>query len=74
MKTVNELLLDWEEQKDRGDPVTPEELCRDFPEHEQELRRQIRALELVEERFGITACDHDGSTTDWQPDDEQIPD
>jgi WD40 repeat protein/tRNA A-37 threonylcarbamoyl transferase component Bud32 len=42
-----DLLVRWEEQKEQGQPVTPEELCRDCPELLDELRRRIQALESL---------------------------
>src|SRR5262249_13452914 len=44
---VEDLLLRWEEQSERGEPVTPEELCRDCPELLDELRRRVRALQAL---------------------------
>ena len=44
---VADLLLRWEELSERGEPVTPEELCRDCPELLDELRRRVRALQAV---------------------------
>ncbi|MCI0461864.1 MAG: serine/threonine protein kinase [Gemmataceae bacterium] len=45
--TVVELLLEWEERQDQGRPLTPEELCLDWPDQLVELRRQIRLLGAV---------------------------
>ncbi|HZY83248.1 MAG TPA: serine/threonine-protein kinase, partial [Gemmataceae bacterium] len=44
---VLELLQRWEEECERGHPVTPEELCRDCPEHLDAVRRGVRALGAV---------------------------
>jgi eukaryotic-like serine/threonine-protein kinase len=44
---VGDLLLRWEELSERGESVTPEELCRDCPELLDELRRRIRALQAL---------------------------
>src|SRR5262249_43343835 len=44
---VEDLLLRWEELSERGEPGTPEELCRDCPELLDELRRRIRVLQTL---------------------------
>jgi serine/threonine-protein kinase len=44
---LSDLLLRWEELRDQGRPVAPEELCRDCPELIDEVRRQVRALEAL---------------------------
>src|SRR5262245_53051835 len=46
---VEDLLLRWEELSERGESVTPEELCRDRPELLDELRRRIRALQAMDQ-------------------------
>src|SRR6516225_7718464 len=48
---VEDLLLRWEELSERGESVTPEELCRDCPELLDELRHRIRALKAVDQAF-----------------------
>src|SRR5262245_8135022 len=45
---VGDLLLRWEELSERGESVTPEELCRDCPELLDELRRRVRALQALD--------------------------
>src|SRR5262245_53744264 len=45
---VLELLERWRELADRGQRVTPEELCRAEPGLLDELRRQIRFVQAVE--------------------------
>jgi WD40 repeat protein/predicted Ser/Thr protein kinase len=42
-----DLLLRWDELKEEGQPITPEELCRDCPELLDELRRHIEALQSL---------------------------
>jgi serine/threonine protein kinase len=42
-----DLLLTWEEARDAGRPVTPEELCKDCPELLDELRGRVEALEAM---------------------------
>jgi serine/threonine protein kinase len=44
---VSELLLRWEELRERGQVVSAEELCRDRPELVDDVRRRIAALEAV---------------------------
>ena len=44
---VSELLLLWEERAEQGQPVTPEELCRDYPDLLAELEQRIRALQAL---------------------------
>ncbi len=44
---VSELLLRWEELRERGQAVSAEELCRDCPELADDVRRRIAALEAV---------------------------
>jgi tetratricopeptide (TPR) repeat protein len=44
---VSALLLRWEDARERGECLSPEELCRDSPEHLPEVRRQVEALGAV---------------------------
>ena len=53
MTTIDDLLCVWEENRDAGIPVSPEDLCAETPELLQELKWTIRALEAVESRFGV---------------------
>jgi serine/threonine-protein kinase len=48
----SELLIRWQEARERGQPLTPEELCRDYPELLPELRREIALLEHVDRLRG----------------------
>lgn len=41
-----QLLLQWQEQRRDGNPVTPEELCAEIPELLEALKEQIASLEL----------------------------
>jgi eukaryotic-like serine/threonine-protein kinase len=41
---LEELLIVWEEVRERGEPMTVEQLCRDCPELAEELGRRIQAL------------------------------
>ncbi|HLW65589.1 MAG TPA: serine/threonine-protein kinase, partial [Gemmataceae bacterium] len=49
--SVDELLIDWELQRQKGTPVTPEELCRDCPELldtlKERIAEQIKASQLL---------------------------
>src|SRR5262249_3631554 len=45
--TIGDLLILWEEGRQQGKTLTPEELCRDRPDLLDEARRQIRALEAM---------------------------
>jgi serine/threonine protein kinase/Tfp pilus assembly protein PilF len=44
---LGELLLRWEELRERGQPVSPDELCRGCPELLSELKRRVAALESL---------------------------
>jgi WD40 repeat protein/tRNA A-37 threonylcarbamoyl transferase component Bud32 len=44
-----ELLLQWEELREQGQPVSAEELCRDCPELLDEARRRMRFLGALHE-------------------------
>jgi len=46
--TVSDLLLEWEEANERGEPIAPEQLCRSCPELLPKLRAQISALHALE--------------------------
>ncbi|HYT90203.1 MAG TPA: serine/threonine protein kinase, partial [Gemmataceae bacterium] len=50
---LSELLLRWEEQREQGRDVSPEELCRDCPHLLEEVRREIRGLEGLYERLDL---------------------
>jgi serine/threonine-protein kinase len=45
---LDELRLRWEELRDQGAPVSPEELCADCPELLTELKRQVHELQALE--------------------------
>src|SRR5215468_692858 len=44
----SELLIRWQEAREHGQELTPEELCRDCPEMLAELRREIALLDHME--------------------------
>ncbi len=50
---VMDLLIEWEKCRDEGRPVSPEDLCRDFPELLGELKRWIQDLEAVDGLIGV---------------------
>ncbi len=52
---LEDLIDRWEEARDRGEPVAPEELCRDCPELASELARRIDELRAADAFLGETA-------------------
>ena len=50
-EAVAERLLDWEERLDRGEAVTPEDLCRDRPDLLPDLRAAIELLQAGDKMF-----------------------
>ena len=44
-----DLIVRYEEAREQGRPVTPEELCRSCPELLEELRRNLQGLEAVDQ-------------------------
>lgn len=73
MKSVDELLDLWEEQRENGRELTPEELCADSPDLLTTIRREIAAIKGFERHFGSSSEHHfEGSsrtTTTAQPSD-----
>jgi serine/threonine-protein kinase len=66
---VSELLLRWEERREQGRPVSPEDLCQDSPELLDELRRLVGALEAMNPLIQPPPSDTPtlpGSTSDEQ--------
>jgi hypothetical protein len=51
MTRVEHLLDRYEQLQEQGQPVTPEELCRESPELLDEVRRQIQDLEALNARL-----------------------
>src|SRR5262245_5594384 len=64
---VEDLLLRWEELSERGESVTPAELCRDCPELLDELRRRIRALQALNPALATPPTADDAVTSDTAP-------
>ena len=44
---IEKLLVEWEDSREKGVPLSVEELCRDCPEYVIQLRPQIAALEEI---------------------------
>ena len=57
-----DLLLQWEELREQGRPVSAEELCRDCPELLDEVRRRLRFLDAVRPEGEPETCDATGSS------------
>src|SRR5438132_1395025 len=51
---VLDLLLRYAEMHQRGQPITPEELCRDCPELLEEVQRRLRDLKALQPLLGST--------------------
>jgi tetratricopeptide (TPR) repeat protein len=62
MNTLDDLLFLWEERRDSGNPVSPEELCAARPELLAELKWTIHALQAVESRFGFHSEGNESSS------------
>src|SRR5262245_44198237 len=45
---IDDLLNRWEEARRSGTPISADELCRDCPDQLVELRRQIAALQFMD--------------------------
>ncbi len=53
MATIDDLLDRWEEAREQGDDVSPEELCADHPELLPGVKAQIEVLLRFESNFGF---------------------
>ncbi len=42
-----DLLLRWDDSRARGQPISPEELCRDCPDMLEDVKRHLRALQTL---------------------------
>ena len=62
---IHELLLRWEERRERGEPVDLKELCSEHPDLLEEVLRQIKALRRLD---GLLEADEssDGVHSSWQ--------
>src|SRR5947209_12491810 len=52
---IGDLLLDWEEARREGRPLSPEELCRDCPALLEPLRLRIRLLTAMDTALDLSA-------------------
>jgi serine/threonine protein kinase len=55
MDRLSDLLLEWEDRRDRGDPVGPGDLCPDDPALAARLAERIRPLEAWHRLVGVAA-------------------
>ncbi len=73
MKSVDELLDLWEEQRENGHELTPEELCADSPHLLTTIRKEIVAIKGFERHFGHSSehhlADRSNTATTAQPSD-----
>lgn len=53
MATIDDLLDRWEEAREHGDDISPEELCADHPELLPGVKAQIEVLLRFESSFGF---------------------
>ena len=60
--TLDDLLSIWEDRKEAGTPLSPEQLCSDCPELLEEFCWHVKALEAVESRFGLSTDNIAAST------------
>ncbi len=63
---VSELLLRWQEARERGQNLAAEELCQDCPEHLDEIRRRLQALRAIDQMLPSTPGGH-GTVSDAPP-------
>ncbi len=74
---ISELLLQWEEARERGQDLSAEELCRDCPEHLDEVRRRLEALRAVNQLLssapGEAGMDPPNRTGPWQAAASAVP-
>ncbi len=54
--TVGMLYSRWQQLRDQGQPVTPEDVCRDYPHFLEQLRELIRSGEVLFEIHGHSAA------------------
>jgi eukaryotic-like serine/threonine-protein kinase len=51
---VLDLLLEYEERREKGEPVSPEQLCADCPELLPEVRKRLDALRRIDRQLDTT--------------------
>jgi serine/threonine-protein kinase len=56
-RTITELILRWDELRRQGRELSAEELCRDCPEHTEELRQRIEAARAVDRLLDEVTAD-----------------
>ena len=56
--------MEWEDRRDQGGQVTPEDLCRDAPELLDELKKRIKALQSMD---GLLNCEAPAITAPKAP-------
>ncbi len=61
---LESLLLQWEEQRNAGNPISVDELCRDCPELRDQLREKISALGKMDQVLKLS----EKKSTDANPD------
>ncbi len=66
---LSSLLNKWDELREQGTEITPEDLCRDYPDLLPELKRRIAAVQSFENRFA-----QDESTEDYGTSEETLRD
>jgi serine/threonine protein kinase len=54
MQKIDELVDLWEDLKQQGNLLSPEELCADYPELLNDVRWQLQALQAIDSNFGVT--------------------
>jgi serine/threonine-protein kinase len=50
---LDDLLLKWDEERDAGREVAPEELCKNCPELLEEVKRRIATIAQMDARLGV---------------------
>ena len=58
---LSQLLACWEEAREQGQSLSPEEVCRDHPHLLDELRKQVEVLKAFDE----TTLKKDLGTDSW---------
>jgi WD40 repeat protein len=66
-REVTEIVLHWDELRQQGQDLSPEELCRDCPEHLEDVERRIRALHAAYQAMGTASPDGEGTTVTAAP-------
>src|SRR5438128_1818192 len=56
--TIDDLIGQWEDARERGETLTVEELCRNCPEHREAVRKQIAALMAFDSFMDVETVPH----------------